>query len=50
MQRRLEPLMAANFVESNPIPVKFALFRMGLIHDVLREPMTPLVTRGSASR
>lgn len=30
------------FLESNPIPVKFALSRMGLIENVLRLPLTPL--------
>jgi 4-hydroxy-tetrahydrodipicolinate synthase len=39
---RLFPLMKANFRESNPIPVKWALHRLGLIDDVLRLPLTPL--------
>ena len=30
------------FIESNPIPVKWALSRMGLIENVLRLPLTPL--------
>lgn len=42
IQRRLLPLMRANFVESNPIPVKYALSRMGLMQNVLRAPLTPL--------
>ena len=42
LQRQLLPLMRANFVESNPIPVKCALARMGLIENTLRLPMTPL--------
>lgn len=33
------PLMDVNFVESNPIPVKAALARMGLIEAVWRLPM-----------
>jgi 4-hydroxy-tetrahydrodipicolinate synthase len=36
---RLMPLMTANFVESNPIPVKAALAEMGLIAEVYRLPM-----------
>ncbi len=39
------PLMALHarlFVESNPIPVKWALSEMGLIHNELRLPLTPL--------
>lgn len=39
---RLLPLMDANFLESNPIPVKAALARMGKMRDVLRLPLTPL--------
>ena len=30
------------FVEANPIPVKWALAEMGLIHNALRLPLTPL--------
>lgn len=36
-------LMKANFIESNPIPVKFAMAEMGLIANVLRTPMTTLL-------
>ncbi len=35
------PLMEANFIESNPIPVKAALARMGLLAPVWRLPLTP---------
>lgn len=35
-------LMNLNFVESNPIPVKYALFRMGRIEEVYRLPLCPL--------
>jgi 4-hydroxy-tetrahydrodipicolinate synthase len=38
----LAPLHAALFLESNPIPVKRALHRLGLITDELRLPLTPL--------
>ncbi len=38
---RLLPLMLANFVESNPIPVKAALAEMGLIAEAYRLPMVP---------
>lgn len=47
IQRQLLPLMRANFVESNPIAVKYALSRMGLIENVLRLPMTPLCERNA---
>jgi 4-hydroxy-tetrahydrodipicolinate synthase len=38
----LLPLMNANFIESNPIPVKCALSMMGMIHDVARLPLTKM--------
>lgn len=42
---RLLPLMEANFVDSNPIPVKAALARMGLIREVYRLPLAPMGAR-----
>ncbi len=42
LQARLFPLMKANFRESNPIPVKWALERLGLIGGALRLPLVPL--------
>ncbi|MCI2430918.1 4-hydroxy-tetrahydrodipicolinate synthase, partial [Candidatus Acetothermia bacterium] len=36
------PLMNANFIESNPIPVKCALAMMGLIQERYRLPLTPI--------
>jgi 4-hydroxy-tetrahydrodipicolinate synthase len=38
----LEVLHRMLFVESNPIPVKWALYEMGLIPEGIRLPMTPL--------
>jgi 4-hydroxy-tetrahydrodipicolinate synthase len=38
---RLLPLMDANFLETNPAPVKAALHLMGRIEDVLRLPLLP---------
>jgi 4-hydroxy-tetrahydrodipicolinate synthase len=46
LNRRLMPLHKALFVESNPIPVKWAVERLGLIGSGIRLPLTPL----SASR
>jgi 4-hydroxy-tetrahydrodipicolinate synthase len=42
MNERLMPLHQAMFVESNPIPVKWAVHRMGLIGPGIRLPLTPL--------
>ncbi len=39
---RLMPVHDAMFVESNPIPVKWAVQQMGLIEGGIRLPMTPL--------
>lgn len=36
------PLLEANFLETNPAPVKHALSLMGRMHDVLRLPLVPL--------
>jgi 4-hydroxy-tetrahydrodipicolinate synthase len=41
IQRRYMTLLQANFLESNPIPVKFAMSRMGLLDPVYRLPMVP---------
>lgn len=42
LHERLLELMRANFISPNPVPVKAALAEMGLIHDVLRQPLLPL--------
>jgi 4-hydroxy-tetrahydrodipicolinate synthase len=42
IQMQLLPLHKALFVESNPIPVKWAVARMGLCKDSLRLPLTML--------
>jgi 4-hydroxy-tetrahydrodipicolinate synthase len=41
LQRAWLQLMEVNFIESNPIPVKAAMARMGLLEPVYRLPMTP---------
>ena len=41
LQRKYQTLMEANFWESNPIPVKFIMSRMGLLEPVYRLPMVP---------
>ena len=41
LHRRYLPLMEANFIESNPIPVKAAMAEMGLLEPVWRLPLVP---------
>lgn len=41
LHRKYLPLMEVNFVESNPIPVKYAMAQMGLLEPVWRLPMVP---------
>ena len=38
---KLLPLMQVNFVEANPVPVKFAMAAMGLCEEVYRLPLVP---------
>ncbi len=42
IHNRLLPLMSANFIESNPIPVKAALAMMGRIEARYRLPLVPM--------
>ena len=42
IQLRLMPLHKQLFVEGNPIPLKWAMHRLGLCGPTLRLPMTPL--------
>ncbi|MGJ5820072.1 4-hydroxy-tetrahydrodipicolinate synthase [Paludibaculum fermentans] len=41
LQRQWLALMEVNFIESNPIPVKAAMARMGLLQPVWRLPLVP---------
>ena len=42
IHRKYLPLMQANFIESNPIPVKAVLAMMGRIEEVYRLPLCPM--------
>jgi 4-hydroxy-tetrahydrodipicolinate synthase len=42
IHERYLPLFRANFLSTNPVPVKAALAAMGLISDVVRSPLLPL--------
>lgn len=39
LQRKFQPLMEINFIETSPGPVKFAMSRMGLLEPVWRLPL-----------
>jgi 4-hydroxy-tetrahydrodipicolinate synthase len=45
LDAKLLPLHKAMFLESNPIPVKWAVARLGLIGDGIRLPLTPLAAQ-----
>jgi 4-hydroxy-tetrahydrodipicolinate synthase len=42
IHRKYLPLMLANFIESNPLPVKAVLAMMGKMEEVYRLPMLPM--------
>jgi hypothetical protein len=42
IHRKYLPLMLANFIESNPLPVKAVLAMMGKIEEVYRLPLLPM--------
>ena len=48
LQLQLLPLHRNLFIESNPIPVKWAMSRLGLSGPTLRLPMTPLEASNEA--
>lgn len=48
IQRKLMPVHKWLFVEANPIPLKWAMARMGLCGPRLRLPMTPLADQHHA--
>ena len=49
IQFKLMPLHRNLFIEANPIPVKWAMSRMGLCSNTLRLPMTPLESSNEAA-
>jgi 4-hydroxy-tetrahydrodipicolinate synthase len=46
LHERFLELFRVNFISPNPVPVKAALAEMGLIEDVLRQPLLPLAEPG----
>jgi 4-hydroxy-tetrahydrodipicolinate synthase len=49
IQRKLMPVHKDLFVEANPIPLKWAMARMGLCGPTLRLPLTPLAQAHTAT-
>jgi 4-hydroxy-tetrahydrodipicolinate synthase len=49
IQRKLMPVHKHLFCEANPIPVKWAMARMGLMGGAMRLPMTPLSKANEAA-
>jgi 4-hydroxy-tetrahydrodipicolinate synthase len=47
-QIKFAPLVKALFLETNPLPVKYALFRMGKIAHELRLPLVPISEAAAA--
>ena len=45
INNQLSDIHKALFIESNPIPVKYALMKMGLINSGIRLPLTPLSSK-----
>ena len=42
LHRQLVPMVSAMSSETNPMPIKFVLTEMGLIENVLRDPLAPM--------
>jgi len=42
IHRKFLPLMQANFLESNPMPVKAVVAMMGRVEEIYRLPMVPV--------
>lgn len=48
LNNRLRRLFRLNFIESNPVPVKYSLSLMGLVEEVYRLPLVPMQEEGKA--
>ncbi len=48
LQDRLIPLHSAMFVESNPVPVKYAAAKLGLCEPDVRSPLAPISENAAA--
>lgn len=45
LHHKLSPLFKNCFIETNPIPVKAGMFKMGLIKNILRAPLYPATNK-----
>lgn len=48
IDRRCRTLMRLNFIESNPVPVKYALSRMGMVNENYRLPLVAMTEANKA--
>ncbi|ABB24467.1 4-hydroxy-tetrahydrodipicolinate synthase [Pelodictyon luteolum] len=48
INRKYRRLLRLNFIESNPVPVKYALTRMGMLEETYRLPLVPLSAASKA--
>jgi 4-hydroxy-tetrahydrodipicolinate synthase len=48
INRKYRKLFRLNFIESNPVPVKYALSLMGMVEDVYRLPLVPMAEANKA--
>ncbi|KZK74087.1 MAG: 4-hydroxy-tetrahydrodipicolinate synthase [Pelodictyon luteolum] len=49
LNRKYRRLLRLNFIESNPVPVKYALMRMGMLEETYRLPLVPLSAASKAA-
>ena len=49
INRKYRRLFKLNFIESNPVPVKYALAQMGMVEEVYRLPLVPMSEANKAT-
>ena len=49
IDQKLRGLHENLFIEANPIPVKYAVSKLGFTNNTLRLPLTPLLTDNQAA-
>jgi 4-hydroxy-tetrahydrodipicolinate synthase len=48
INRKYRKLFRLNFIDSNPVPVKYALSLMGMVEEVYRLPLVPMAESNKA--